>query len=46
MLFQSGGLFSPLETNRLEDDSDDTVGLPEVETIERMLLSDDSLKWE
>jgi hypothetical protein len=46
MLFQSGGLLSLLEVYRLEDVSDDPFGLPAVETIERMVWSDDSPKSE
>jgi hypothetical protein len=46
MLFQSEGLLDLLEVYRLEDDSDDPFGLPEVETIERMVWSDDSSKRE
>ncbi|MFZ0747679.1 MAG: hypothetical protein WAM85_24960 [Terracidiphilus sp.] len=46
MLFQSGGLLSLLEVYRLEDVSDDPFGLPVVETIERMVWSDELPKSE
>jgi hypothetical protein len=42
MLFQSGGLLSLLETYRLEDFSDDPFGLPSIDSIERLVWSDNS----
>lgn len=42
MLFQSGGLLSLLESYRLEDISDDPFGLPSINTIERLVWSDES----
>jgi hypothetical protein len=46
MLFQNCGLLSGLEVYRLEDFSDDPFGLPAVDTIERMVWSDESPKSE
>jgi hypothetical protein len=42
MLFQSGGLLTLLETYRLEDFSDNPFGLPSLDSIERMVWSDES----
>ena len=46
MLFQGDGRLCLLEVYRLEDSSDDPFGLPRVDTIERMVWSDESQKSE
>jgi len=42
MLFQSEGLLSLLETYRLEDFSDAPFGLPSIDSIERLVWTDNS----